>query len=133
MKDCVTKAEMLEYWKEIVDKEQELRHDQAKVFQQTILKWSERVDMIYEKIEDHRTELALVNQQQGNMQKDIDKIADWIDLINWKLDNLPKTFATKEEHGNNSKRIKSIENGIWWFIWIVWVAIVWAVLKLILI
>jgi len=32
--------------------------------------------MIYEKIEDHRTELALVNQQQGNMQKDIDKIAD---------------------------------------------------------
>lgn len=107
----------------------ELTEDQRKAKHET----NNQVQKYIASLEEYKIDQALLQQTQTSMKEDIKEIKTWIKEVINKFDNLPKHFATKDEHIHNSKRIDKIEKWVWWLLALIWASILWAILKLILI
>jgi len=141
MSDHVTKVELLEATNKVLEKDQELRHKLWKKVHEDYIK-------IDEKVWNNDKELALLKQSHNTMSENIKEIKEDMKEgflnIEQKMEDflkeLPKHFATKEEHQANSIKIGQITEkqkkwDIWfmWALWIIGTAIIAAILKLIII
>jgi len=140
MSDYITKADLLEASDKILKEDQKHRHALWN-------KTQEGFNKLDEKSEKHHIEIALLKQNDINMSNNIKEL--WIkldkfeDKLEKKIENffheLPKHFATKAEHTENSNKIAQIldKQSKWdkWFVWflsIIWWVIVIALLNLII-
>lgn len=121
----VTSEDLLKLKIELIDEQRKAKHETNNVVQNHIIS-----------LEDYKTTQALLQQTQTSMKEDIkeikSEIKDGFKDIKQAFENLPIHFATKDEHKNNTTRIDKIEKGVWWLIALIWAAIIWAILKLIL-
>lgn len=148
MSEYITKADLLQHEKEASerakvtsDKEQKFRHDLRDQVHEDYLD-------IWEKVWNNDKDLALLKQSHNTMSENIKEIKEdmkeWFLNIENKMEDflkeLPKHFATKEEHQANSIKIDQItdkqkkwDKWFVWALWILWTALMWAILKLIII
>lgn len=117
----VTSEDLLKLKIELTDEQRKAKHETNNAIQKYI-----------SSLDEYKTNQALLQQTQTSMKEDIKEIKTDLKQIINKFDTLPTHFATKEEHKNNSTRIDKIEKWVWWLIALIWTAIVWAILKLIL-
>ena len=121
----VTSEDLLKLKIELTDEQRKTKHETNNAIQKYI-----------SSLDEYKTNQALLQQTQTSMKEDIKEIKTEIKEgfkeIKQAFENLPTHFATKEEHKSNSTRIDKIEKWVWWLIALIWTAIVWAILKLIL-
>ena len=117
----VANEDLLKLEMKLTDEQRKAKHETNNALQKYI-----------SSLDEYKTNQALLQQTQTSMKEDIKEIKTDLKQIINKFDNLPTHFATKEEHKNNSTRIDKIEKWVWWLIALIWTAIVWAILKLIL-
>lgn len=121
----VTNEDLLKLKIELTDEQRKAKHETNNTIQKYI-----------SILDDYKTNQALLQQTQTSMKEDIKEIKTEIKEgfkeIKEAFENLPTHFATKDEHKSNTTRIDKIEKWVWWLIALIWAAIVWAVLKLIL-
>ena len=82
-------------------------------------KLTERLFNLDEKMDNYKTDLALLKQAHITMQNDLKEIKtstkEWFEDIKHLFNNLDKHFATKEEHKSNQKSIEWIVKIMWTF------------------
>lgn len=121
----VTSEDLLKLEIKLTDEQRKAKHETNNAIQKYI-----------SSLDEYKTNQALLQQTQTSMKEDIkeikSEIKEWFKEIKQAFENLPTHFATKEEHKSNSTRIDKIEKWVWWLIGLIWAAIVWAILKLIL-
>lgn len=121
----VTNEDLLKLKIELTDEQRKAKHETNNTIQKYI-----------SILDDYKTNQALLQQTQTSMKEDIKEIKTEIKEgfkeIKEAFENLPTHFATKDEHKSNTTRIDKIEKWVWWLIALIWTAIVWAILKLIL-
>jgi len=130
MPDYITQKDLSDCKEKADEKAQKDRHDFGSKMQVQILRLDEKID-------DKHTDIALLKQSATHMQTDITELKksqkEWFEKISKAIEWLETKFATKAEFKWNKDRID-------WFtklLWIVWTliitAILWAILKLIII
>lgn len=128
-KEGVTKSDLLEMENRINKEQTQARHQQNNSIQNALLKADEAIN-----------ENKLLNKTMENMNDKIRKIDEKVDWI-WEmmrewfkdLKHELKTWYTPiSEHKHNSDRIGRIEKVMYWIAWIIWTAIVTALLSLII-
>ena len=151
-KDCIDIVDkaILKYDKEVSSKfdnfkehQEKIRHDKDNKYSKIHITTFERIDDLNDKIENNNKQNALLNQSHTTMSENLKEIKEVIKQMDSKMENffkeLPNNFATKEEHKLNTLKIdelsekqKKWDKGFFWLMWIIWSAIVIALLNLIL-
>jgi len=122
--------EKIEYLKDKALLEKDIKKERHDFIQ-------DRVQPYFNKFEDdisaNDKQIALIKQSQNTMTE---KMNEGFARLEKKMEAILKwmkdTETTKTMVEGNSKRIKSLENWVWWAIWLVATWIVLAILKLIL-
>ena len=114
----------------VQEQAQKDRNDVTNKIQKEVMRLDEKVDSTH-------TDIALLNQSAKHMQKDITDIKisqkEGFDKITKAIESLDTKFATKAEFEKNKDRIDWFTKFAWIVGSIIITAILWGILKVILI
>ena len=110
----ITEADLLKMKLEINDEQQKARHQQNNIIQNA-LNLADEV----------KTDTNLLTQSFNIMKDDVKEIKQM--LKDW-FKEIRETFVTKEEHKTVKEKLDLVYKAFYWFIWLVFSALLWVLL-----